>query len=71
MNFDPQTKAWILLFTLVCSTGLAAGYTAFLTGASVWGASAVGVGTAASNVYHALSDSPKDKATKPPFPPAS
>lgn len=69
MNFSPEVKAWLMLITLVLSTGLAAGYTAFLTGSNPWGAAVVGLGTAATNVYHALSQSPKDKMkgqTNPP-----
>jgi hypothetical protein len=75
MNFSPTVKAWIQLITLTLGTGIATGYTAFLTGASPVGAFIVGLGTGATNVYHALSDSPKDKGekakTEAPFPPKS
>jgi hypothetical protein len=64
MNFTPQVKAWILLVTLVLGTGIATGYAAFLTGSHWTGALIVGLGTGATNVYHALSDSPKDKVAK-------
>lgn len=68
MNFSPKIKAWILLFTLVLSTGIGAGVTAFLGGAH-WGVSALlGLGVSATNVYHALSDSPHTKAPKPTTP---
>ena len=57
-----KTKAWIKLGTLAVSTGCALGYAAFTSGANPWGAVIVGIGAAASAVYHALSDSPnKDK----------
>ena len=70
MNFSASTKAWILLITLVLGTGSAAGLTSYLGGANWLVALIVGLGTAASNVYHALAESPKDKAqTKPPFRP--
>lgn len=70
MNFSPQTKAWILLITLVLGTGISVGVTAFLGGASAWIAALCGIGTGATNVYHALSDSPaKPPVTKPPFAP--
>jgi hypothetical protein len=67
MNFSPVVKAWIQLVSLVLGTGIGVGMTAFLGGAS-WGVALIcGIGTGATNVYHALSDSPKDKATKAPF----
>lgn len=63
-----------MLLTLVLSTGTTAGVTAFLGGAH-WGISIlIGVGVSATNVYHALSESPKIKAsreTQPPFPPTA
>lgn len=72
MNFSPTVKAWIMLLTLVLSTGVTAGVTAFLGGAH-WGISAlIGLGVSATNVYHALAESPKVKVardTQPPFPP--
>jgi hypothetical protein len=71
MNFTAQTKAWIMLLTLVLSSGTGAGVTAFLGGSHWLVATVIGVGVAATNVYHALSESPKDKAarsvTKAPF----
>ncbi len=70
MSFSPEVKAWLLLLTLVISTGTGAGMTAFL-GGSHWGVSIIiGLGVAATNVYHALSDSPKLKASsqEPPTP---
>lgn len=69
MNFSPQVRAWILLISLVVSTGGVAGLAAFTGGASLASSIATGVITGASNVYFALSASPKDKAvTKAPFP---
>lgn len=73
MNFKPEIKAWILLITLALGSGISVGYTAFLSGASPWGAFICGLGTGATNVYHALSQSPKDKRneTTPPFTPVT
>jgi hypothetical protein len=75
MNFTPSVKAWLMLLTLVISSGVTAGVTAFLGGAH-WGVSSlIGLGVSATNVYHALSESPKIKAarseTNPPFPPSA
>jgi hypothetical protein len=71
MDFSPYAKAVIMLVALVLSFGVTSGVTAFLGGAH-WAVSLlIGVGAAATNVYHALSESPKEKAakglTKPPF----
>lgn len=62
MRFDPKTKAWILLVSLVTGTGIAAAATAYAGGAKLGWAIAIGIGVAGSNVYHALSASPSDKA---------
>jgi hypothetical protein len=69
MNFSPLVKAWILLITLILGTGIGVGVTAFLGGAHWLVATLCGLGTGATNVYHALAESPKDKATKAPFGP--
>jgi hypothetical protein len=69
MNFSPQVKAWLQLITLVLGTGIGVGVTAFLGGSHWVIATLCGLGTGATNVYHALSESPKAKATtQPPFP---
>jgi len=70
MNFSPIVKAWIQLITLVISTGGAVGMASFLGGSSWQIAVICGSITGATNVYHALSESPKDKATQAPFQPA-
>jgi hypothetical protein len=57
-----------MLLTLAISTGAAAGYTAFLSGASKWGAVLVGAGTAASNIYNRLQASPSDRADEAKLP---
>lgn len=72
MNFSPAIKAWILLVCLVISTGGGVFLTSFLGGSSWPLALVAGLITSASNVYHALSQSPKDKisgATNAPFTP--
>lgn len=70
MNFPPKVKAWLQLITLILGTGIGVGMTAFLGGATPAVAFLCGLGTGATNVYHALSDSPKDRASKttPPIP---
>lgn len=70
MNFSPQVKAWLQLLSLVLGTGIGVGMTAFLGGASPWVSFLCGLGTGMTNVYHALSESPKEKVkgTQPPFP---
>ncbi len=62
MNFDDKTKAWILLIALVIGTGGTVTITTYLGGATLWVAILAGIGTGASNVYHALNDSPSDKS---------
>ena len=71
MNFPPAVKAWLQLITLVLGTGIGVGMTAFLGGSTPWVAFLCGLGTGATNVYHALSESPKEKAsrTNPPIAP--
>lgn len=64
MNFSPQVKAWLLLVSLLLGTSLTLGYTAFLSGATVWGSVIVGAGNGLLGLYHALSDSPQERANK-------
>jgi hypothetical protein len=61
MNFSPEVKAWIQLISLVLGSGIGVGVTAFLGGSNWVVALLCGIGTGATNVYHALSESPKDK----------
>ncbi len=70
MNFSPKVKAWIQLISLVLGTGIGVGMTAFLGGSNWVVAVICGLGTGATNVYHALADSPKEKAanSSPPIP---
>lgn len=72
MNFPPIVKSWMMLIALVLSSGISVGYAAFLSGASVIGSVICGLGTAATNVYHNLAASPRDKADRAesaaPFP---
>ena len=73
MNFSPLVRSWLILIFLVLSTGLGAGYTAFLTGSSWIGACIVGLGVASSNVLTNLMKSPADRANEakentPPHP---
>ncbi len=71
MNFSPQVKAWILLVCLLVGSGITVGVTSFLGGSTPWVAALCGAATGLTNLYHALAESPKDKAvTKPPFPSA-
>lgn len=66
MNFDPKTKAWIVLISLVVGTGSAAAGVAAAAGAKWWGVLLVGLGTAGTNVYHALANSPNDASQNKP-----
>ncbi len=62
---------------MVVSAGGGVALTSFLGGASLGVSIATGLITAATNIYHALASSPKDKAdaarnaTNPPIPPKS
>jgi len=58
MNFTPQQKAWILLVSLIVGSSATVIVTSFLGGAKIWVAVLLGIGTAGTNVYHALSKSP-------------
>jgi hypothetical protein len=58
MNFTDKTKAWILLITLVLSTGAVITVTSYEGGAKLWVAILLGLATGATNVYHALSAGP-------------
>ncbi len=62
MNFPPLVRAWLLLITLALGAGITFGMTAFLGGCTPWVAFFGGIGTAMTNVYHALAASPKEKA---------
>lgn len=55
---SPSTKEWIKLISLVIGTGSAITVTSYVGGAKLWIAILVGVGTGATNVYHAFSESP-------------
>jgi hypothetical protein len=61
MNFTPQQRAWILLLALVVGTGSTVVVTSYLGGAKLWVAILVGLGTAGTNVYHALTEKPQNK----------
>ena len=62
MNFSSETKAWIQLVSLVLGTGIGIGVTSFLGGANPWVAVLCGLATGATNVYHALTETPKNQA---------
>lgn len=68
MNFTATQKAWILLISLVIGTACAVFTTSYLGGAKWWVAVIVAIGTAGTNVYHALSKGPQDvdPGSKPP-----
>lgn len=61
MNFTDSQKAWILLVCLVVGTGGGVTVTSYLGGSKIWVAVLCGLATGATNVYHALSQSPKDR----------
>lgn len=67
MNFSPKTTAWIKLIALVFSTGITVAAAAYTSGAKPIYCVVIGIGVAATNVYHALSPSPNDQPTKSPM----
>lgn len=64
-GFNAQTKAWVKLVALVLSTGSGVAVTSYLGGANVWIAVLCGLGTAGTNVYTSLADSPQDAENQP------
>lgn len=61
MNFTPKQKAWIMLVTLVLSTGGGITISTYLGGAKLWIAILAGLAAGGTNVYHSLAASPNDK----------
>lgn len=61
----PSQKAWLKLLMLALGSGIAVGITSYAGGCKPIIATLTGIGTAATNVYHALSDSPKDTPIVP------
>jgi pantothenate kinase type III len=55
------TKEWIKLLALVIGTGSAVTTTAAVGGAQLWIAILCGIGTGATNLYHALNETPRTK----------
>lgn len=51
-----NTKEWVKLISLVIGTGSAVTVTSYLGGAKLWIAILCGLGTGATNVYHALKE---------------
>jgi uncharacterized membrane protein len=65
IQINPVVKNWLLLITLILSTGGAVTLTAHAGGAT-WLVSIIsGLITGASNVFHALNDSPNDAPQQP------
>jgi len=63
---NQNTKDWIKLVALIFGTGAVVTVTAVQGGAAPWISIVLGLGTAGSNVYHALNDKPGDRpATSP------
>lgn len=58
---NQKAKEYIKLVSLVVGTGSAVTVTSYLGGAKLWIAILCGLGTGATNVYHALSETPKNK----------
>ena len=61
-------KDWIKLISLIFGTGAAVCVTAIQGGAKPWVAIVLGLGTAGTNVYHAMAEKPGTTETKPPTP---
>lgn len=72
MNFDPKTKAWLMLILKMLGTGGTIGYGSFLTGSHWIGATIIGFSSACIQIQSQLADAPKDVAEKArtaaPFP---
>lgn len=58
---SPETKAWVKLLSLAIGTGTGICVASYSSGAKLWVAILCGLGAAATNVYHAIDDSPKQK----------
>lgn len=58
MNFTESQKAWIKLVCLVFGSSASVIVASYAGGAKPWVAVLLGLGTAGTNVYHALSDKP-------------
>lgn len=56
-----KAKAWLKLVTVAISTGCTIGGGAYVGGAKLGYCVVLGVGAAASAIYHSLSDSPNNK----------
>lgn len=55
---NQQTKEWVKLIALIFSTGTGVLVLSYTGGAKLWISILLGLGTAGSNVFHALSDKP-------------
>lgn len=55
---NQQTKEWVKLIALIFSAGAGVTVVSYTGGAKLWISILLGLGTAGSNVFHALSDKP-------------
>jgi hypothetical protein len=62
---NQNTKDWIKLIALIFGTGAAVCVTAIQGGAKAWIGVLLGLGTAGTNVYHAMSDKPGSNINSP------
>jgi hypothetical protein len=63
MNFDPKTRAWLILICTATVSGLTAATLAHAGGSTAGWTTISGVAGAATAVLHALMASPSDAAT--------
>jgi len=62
---NQTTKDWIRLIALIFGSGSAVTVTTILGGAKPWVGILAGLGTAGTNVYHAMADKPGTTEPKP------
>lgn len=69
MNFDPKTKAWLILICTATVSAVSAATIAHAGGCSSNWTAIAGTGGAATAVLHALMSSPNDAGNQPAKPP--
>lgn len=65
MNFDPKTRAWLILICTATGSAVSAATIAHAGGCNAVWTTIAGVGGAVTAVLHALMSSPGDAANQP------
>lgn len=63
---SPAAKEWLKLISLLVGSGSVVTVTSYLGGAKLWIAILCGLGTGATNLYHALNESPRKEKNETP-----